>query len=89
MDEKRKEYKFKVTSLELSKFMERFSSRLNKLHPDRQIMSLYMDTHDFYITTLHIHMILKSLNFVFDSTQIMKLFIKKLNTTLKMVEVKK
>ena len=49
MDEKRKEYKFKVTSLELSKFMERFSSRLNKLHPDRQIMSLYMDTHDFYI----------------------------------------
>jgi len=49
MDEKRKEYKFKVTSLELSKFMERFSSRLNKLHPDRKIMSLYMDTHDFYI----------------------------------------
>lgn len=49
MDEKRKEYKFKVTSLELSKFMERFSSRLDKLHPDRQITSLYMDTHDFYI----------------------------------------
>lgn len=49
MDEIRKEYKFKVTSLELSKFMERFYLRLNKLHPDRQITSLYMDTHDFYI----------------------------------------
>lgn len=49
MIEKRKEYKFLLSSTNEKNFLSHFGKELKVLHPNRNITSLYFDTVDFFL----------------------------------------